>query len=135
MVWIERLRSIDSVLERTWAYLENATGFITVDLGAFWIGRKSSEFFMFRMCSIFFSFSILRWGNRPIDEATNFGHTQVIEYLNNLAEAKKTEQKNKGDQQAVNNDNNNDNKNVTSETEAEETSKKNAAAADQPPLP
>lgn len=32
-----------------------------------------------------------RWGKRPIDEAQNFGHTQVVEYLNNYALAHKTE--------------------------------------------
>ncbi|XP_043677775.1 glutaminase liver isoform, mitochondrial isoform X2 [Vespula pensylvanica] len=32
-----------------------------------------------------------RWGKRPIDEAKNFGHAQVVEYLNNYAVAHKTE--------------------------------------------
>ncbi|XP_046829498.1 glutaminase liver isoform, mitochondrial isoform X3 [Vespa crabro] len=32
-----------------------------------------------------------RWGKRPIDEAKNFGHMQVVEYLNNYALVHKTE--------------------------------------------
>lgn len=34
---------------------------------------------------------LFRWGKRPIDEAKNFGHAQVVEYLNNYAVAHKTE--------------------------------------------
>ncbi|XP_063993274.1 glutaminase liver isoform, mitochondrial isoform X2 [Diachasmimorpha longicaudata] len=33
-----------------------------------------------------------RWGNRPADEAKTFGHTQVVEYLYNYEQAKKTEE-------------------------------------------
>ncbi|XP_011152814.1 glutaminase kidney isoform, mitochondrial isoform X3 [Harpegnathos saltator] len=36
-----------------------------------------------------------RWGKRPVDEAETFGHTQVVEYLNNYALAHNTELENK----------------------------------------
>ncbi|XP_011304026.1 glutaminase liver isoform, mitochondrial isoform X2 [Fopius arisanus] len=44
-----------------------------------------------------------RWGNRPADEAKTFGHTQVVEYLNNYEQAKKTEEITKEDNDKTNN--------------------------------
>ena len=35
-----------------------------------------------------------RWGNRPIDEAETFGHSQVVEYLKNYEIALKTDEAN-----------------------------------------
>ncbi|XP_015111200.1 glutaminase liver isoform, mitochondrial isoform X1 [Diachasma alloeum] len=46
-----------------------------------------------------------RWGNRPVDEAKTFGHTQVVEYLNNYEQAKKTEEVTK-EENGKNNDSN-----------------------------
>lgn len=38
-----------------------------------------------------------RWGNRPIDEAQTFGHTQVVDYLNNYAKAHSEKPEEKGE--------------------------------------
>ncbi|XP_043288779.1 glutaminase kidney isoform, mitochondrial isoform X3 [Venturia canescens] len=76
-----------------------------------------------------------RWGNLPVDEARTFGHAQVVEYLNNLAEARKTERMNKENREAANSDNKKDIKNGSSEEGAREAAQKNPPIADQPPLP
>lgn len=46
-----------------------------------------------------------RWGNRPVDEAETFGHTQVVEYLKNYAVAIKDEELSKEENNEKNNNN------------------------------
>lgn len=47
-----------------------------------------------------------RWGNRPIDEAQAFGHSQVVEYLQNLELSQNNSQgnKNNGENSTTNNE-------------------------------
>ncbi|XP_034943764.1 glutaminase liver isoform, mitochondrial [Chelonus insularis] len=53
-----------------------------------------------------------RWGNRPIDEAETFGHTQVVEYLKNYALTLVTEESKEGrNDEPKNNHKNNSNNN------------------------
>lgn len=78
-----------------------------------------------------------RWGNRPIDEAQTFGHSQVVEYLNNFAIAHKTEQMKNENEHPDNKSNNSNNNNKTSENEEDSSaaSAKDPEKINQPPLP
>ncbi|KAF7991695.1 hypothetical protein HCN44_010496 [Aphidius gifuensis] len=55
-----------------------------------------------------------RWGNRPIDEAQTFGHTLVVEYLNNYELGKKMEETDENDNNDKQNNNNNEKNNNSS---------------------
>ncbi|KOC58997.1 Glutaminase kidney isoform, mitochondrial [Habropoda laboriosa] len=74
-----------------------------------------------------------RWGKKPIDEAKTFGHMDVVEYLNNYMQARKTETEAE-EKKNKNNSNNNNNNNNESNTENTD-SQKVAETARRLPLP
>ncbi|XP_057331345.1 glutaminase liver isoform, mitochondrial isoform X1 [Microplitis mediator] len=72
-----------------------------------------------------------RWGNRPVDEAETFGHTQVVEYLKNYAVISKSEQPPEDSENNNNNNNNSSNNNNNNSTNPSETDNANGKS----PLP